>query len=74
MASEQRTVTVESVLTQVQINAEARTLTVAGEIRVQGGGTIEQHVEDVTALLDPTDVQAVLRLVNRAQSWIDAKL
>jgi hypothetical protein len=77
MATAQRTITVESVLTAIRIDPVAKTLTLRGELR-QGTGedvtVIARFDEDVTDLMDAGDRTAAVRLVSRAQAWIDSKL
>jgi hypothetical protein len=77
MATEQRTVTVEAVVTNIQIDPVSKTLVLRGVVRYGAGESavvLERYEEDVTALMDATDVQAALRLFNRSQQWIDSKL
>lgn len=75
MTTRALSVSIESVIVQIAINPEDRTLELTGELRVVGNGNVvATYYEDVTHLLNAEDIAAAQRLATRAQAWIDQKL
>lgn len=75
MATQERTITVEAVVTRIEINPVERTLVLTGEVRIAGTEfVLSRHHEDVTPLLNAEDIAAATRLATRAQAWADNKL
>lgn len=75
MAQAQKTLTVEAIVTSIRIDPVGQQLYLEGVLRIVGSGEIVRSFsENVTGLLDATDTQAAVRLVTRAQAWVDAKL
>ena len=74
MASVQRTIQVEGVVTGIRLDPVAMRVLVDGIVRQVGSnGAMASYTEDVTSLLSPADAAAALALVASAQVWIDSK-
>jgi hypothetical protein len=76
MATKQLTLTFRTVVTRVHLDVTAQKLWVEGALVRDGfeGNIILFGPEDVTALLNPTQLAAVQTLLNGAQNWVDAKM
>lgn len=75
MAQRTMNVVLESTITGIRIDPVGNQLYLEGVIRIAATGeVVRTYSENVTALLDATDIAAATRLVTRSQGWIDAKL
>ena len=78
MASKQMTLTVTTDLLAIEIDTSNQALRLHGVVSVPdglgGNVTVQEYKEDVTALLNASDIAAVQQLVTRAQAWIDTKM
>jgi hypothetical protein len=71
MATFDRTVTLERVVTRVDISADGSVF-VVGLLREESTGmNIVVYEEDITALLSPTRQAMVQDILSDAQTWLD---